>query len=510
MNDTLHLITFPSRVLIVGLGETGVAAARWCVRQGANVRVADTSEVPSGLEALRQDLDPTLLEFHLGCDVFAESLLDEVDALVLSPGLAPGMSPVRELLDAAQLRSIEIIGEIELFARALEQLKQQTGYAPKVLGITGTNGKTTVTALARHMLTAAGLKARAAGNISPAALQALSECLDTNDLPDVWVLELSSFQLETTQSLRCTMATVLNVTQDHLDWHGTMEAYAAAKARIFGMSDTVLVNRDDGCVMQMIKSLGAVNVRSFGRDVPMLAGDVGIETNHGVTWLCMSEPTEFDDDLPAPVKRKKNAPEPRRQVGRMVRMIPADALGVKGTHNALNCLAALSLARACGAGLAPMLRAATEYIGEPHRMEFVRAIGGVDFFNDSKGTNVGATVAGLDGLGRRFVLIAGGVGKGQDFAPLGPVIAKQARAVILIGQDANLIAQVLSANDVSIDFAHSMQEAVTRAFGFAQEGDAVVLSPACASFDMFRNYPHRGQVFAEVVTELALEQGEVV
>ena len=157
-----------------------------------------------------------------------------------------------------------------------------------------------------------------------------------------------------------------------------------------------------------------------------------------------------------------------------------------------------------------MLRAATEYIGEPHRMEFVRAIGGVDFFNDSKGTNVGATVAGLDGLGRRFVLIAGGVGKGQDFAPLGPVIAKQARAVILIGQDANLIAQVLSANDVSIDFAHSMQEAVTRAFGFAQEGDAVVLSPACASFDMFRNYPHRGQVFAKVVAELALEQGEVV
>lgn len=510
MNDTTTAIAFPSRVLIVGLGETGIAAVRWCVRQGASVRVADTRQTPAGLDALRRDLDSAVVQFHLGCDVFAESLLDEVDALVLSPGLAPGMSPVRELLEAAQARSIEVIGEIELFARALAQLKDERAYAPKVLGITGTNGKTTVTALTRHMLSAAGMNARAAGNISPAALHALSDALDANDLPDVWVLELSSFQLETTKSLRCTMATVLNLTQDHLDWHVTMDAYTEAKARIFDMADTLLVNRDDARVMGMVDSLGALSVRSFGRDVPMLAGDVGIDTNNGVTWLCMSEPTEFEDDLPAPVKRKKNAPEPQRQPGRTVRMMPVDALGIKGMHNALNCLAALSLARACGAGLASMLRAATEYLGEPHRMEFVRTIGGVDFFNDSKGTNVGATVAGLDGLGRRFVLIAGGVGKGQDFSPLGPVIAKHARAVTLIGQDANLIAQVLSPSAVPIDFATDMQHAVARAFAHASEGDAVVLSPACASFDMFRNYPHRGQVFSDAVSELALDQGEVV
>jgi UDP-N-acetylmuramoylalanine--D-glutamate ligase len=241
----------------------------------------------------------------------------------------------------------------------------------------------------------------------------------------------------------------------------------------------------------------------------MLAGDVGLEINNGVTWLCISEPTEFDDDLPTPVKRKKNAPAPQRHPGRTVRMMPADALGIKGMHNALNCLAALSLARTCGAGLAPILRAATEYLGEPHRMEFIRTVGGVDFFNDSKGTNVGATVAGLDGLGRRFVLIAGGVGKGQDFSPLAPIIAKHARAVTLIGQDATLIAQALSPSVAPIDFATDMQNAVALAFSHATEGDAVVLSPACASFDMFRNYPHRGQVFADAVSELALEQGEV-
>ncbi len=510
MNDSTNVAAVAARVLIVGVGETGVAAARWCLRQGASVRVTDTRETPAGLDALRQEVDSNRMEFHLGCDVFAESLLDDVGALVLSPGLAPGMSPVRELLDAAQARSIEIIGEIELFARALLQLKDDRGYAPKVLGITGTNGKTTVTALARHMLAAAGLKARSAGNISPAVLHALIDALDKNDLPDVWVLELSSFQLETTTSLRCTAATVLNLTQDHLDWHGSMEAYGAAKARIFEMADILLVNRDDGQVTQMVSSLGALNVRSFGRDVPMLAGDVGLEVNNGVTWLCMSEPTEFEDDLPAPVKRKKNAPEPQRQPGRTVRMMPADVLGIKGIHNALNCLAALSLGRTCGAGLAPMLRAATEYLGEPHRMEFVRSIGGVDFFNDSKGTNVGATVAGLDGLGRRFVLIAGGVGKGQDFSPLAPIVTKHARAVILIGQDATLIGQVLSPSGVSIDFAHDMQDAVTQAFKHTTEGDAIVLSPACASFDMFRNYPHRGQVFVDAVSELALEQGEVV
>ena len=510
MSEAVVSSGFPSRVLIVGLGETGIAAARWCARNGALLRIADTRATPAGLEALTNELDATRVEWHLGCDVFAETLLDDVQQLVLSPGLAPGMSPVRELLESAKARDVEITGEIELFARALNTLNAERQYAPKVIGITGTNGKTTVTALTRRMLEASGLRARAAGNISPAALHSLMEALDQEDLPDVWVLELSSFQLETTRSLQMTVATVLNLTQDHLDWHVTMQAYREAKARIFSMADQWVLNRDDAHVMSLVESQRAMNVRSFGRDTPMLMGDVGIEVSHDVMWLCSSEATEFEDDIPVPVRRKKNAPAPERQAGRMLRLMPVDALGIKGLHNALNCQAALLLGRACGANWAPMLRAASEYEGEPHRMAFVRSIRGIDFFNDSKGTNVGATAAGLEGLGRRIVLIAGGVGKGQDFEPLVPVIKRHVSAVILIGQDAPLLSQVLAPSEVPCVLARDMQHAVANAFEQAQEGDAIVLSPACASFDMFNNYPHRGQVFVDVVMDLALDQGEVV
>ena len=510
MSEAVASSGFPARVLIVGLGETGIAAARWCARNGALLRIADTRATPAGLEALTTELDATRVEWHLGCDVFAESLLDDVQQLVLSPGLAPGMSPVRELLEAAKVRDVEITGEIELFARALKTLQAEREYAPKVLGITGTNGKTTVTALTRRMLEASGLRARAAGNISPAALHALMEALDQQDLPDVWVLELSSFQLETTRSLQMTAATVLNVTQDHLDWHITMQAYCEAKARIFAMASQWILNRDDATVMSLVESQSAMHARSFGRDTPMLTGDVGIEVSHDVMWLCSSEATEFEDDLPAPVRRKKNAPAPERQAGRMLRLMPVDALGIKGLHNALNCQAALLLGRACGANWAPMLRAASEYEGEPHRMAFVRSIRGVDFFNDSKGTNVGATAAGIEGLGRRIVLIAGGVGKGQDFEPLVPVIKRHVSAVILIGQDAPLLSQVLAPSEVPCVLARDMRHAVAQAFEHAQEGDAIVLSPACASFDMFNNYPHRGQIFVDTAMDLALDQGEVV
>jgi UDP-N-acetylmuramoylalanine--D-glutamate ligase len=300
MNEAVVSSGFPSRVLIVGLGETGIAAARWCARNGALLRIADTRAMPAGLESLTAELDATRVEWHWGCDVFAESLLDDVQQLVLSPGLAPGMSPVRELLEAAKARDVEITGEIELFARALKTLNAERQYAPKVLGITGTNGKTTVTALTRRMLEASGLRARAAGNISPAALHALMEALDQQDLPDVWVLELSSFQLETTRSLQMTAATVLNLTQDHLDWHVTMQAYCEAKARIFAMADQWILNRDDANVMSLVESQRAMNVRSFGRDTPMLTGDVGIEASHDVMWLCSSEATDFEDDVPAP------------------------------------------------------------------------------------------------------------------------------------------------------------------------------------------------------------------
>ena len=509
MSEATLASGFPARVLILGLGETGIAAARWCGRNGAQLRVADTRAHPGGLEALQAELESSRVEWHLGCDVFAESLLDDVDQLVLSPGLAPGMSPVRELLDAAKARNVEIVGEIELFARALRELKSSQNYAPKVLGVTGTNGKTTVTALTRRILDSAGLRTQAAGNISPSALHALMEALDQSALPDVWVLELSSFQLETTSSLALTAATVLNLTQDHLDWHVTMQNYSDAKARIFTMAEQVIVNRDDANVLALIETQRAMHSRSFGRDTPMLTGDLGIEISHDVMWLCSSEATEFDDDMPTPVRRKKNVPAPERQAGRITRLMPADALGIKGLHNVLNTQAALLLGRACGVKWAPMLRAASEYTGEPHRMQFIRSVRGIDFFNDSKGTNVGATAAGLEGLGRRIVLIAGGVGKGQDFEPLVSVLKRHVCAVILIGQDATLMAQVFAPSEVPAVFADDMKEALLQAFKHAQEGDAIVLSPACASFDMFQNYPHRGQVFVNEVTELALDQGDV-
>lgn len=496
-------------VLILGLGETGAAAASWCARQGARLRVADTRAEPGGLAALREALANSEVEYRLGCDeAFDTALLDGVDQLVLSPGLAPGLAPAAALLREAEARGIEIVGEIELFARALAELAETREYRPRLLAVTGTNGKTTVTALTRQLVEASGLSAVAAGNISPAALAALMTALDADALPQVWVLELSSFQLETTRSLMADAAVVLNVTQDHLDWHGGMEAYAAAKARLLSMARVAIVNREDPYTIEMVPALDAMNVRTFGRDVPEMVGDMGLELGQGVAWLVASEPNDFDEPAPPP-RRKKDAPAPVRAKGRMSRLMPVDALRIRGIHNALNALAALQLGRCLDLGWGAMLRALREYTGEPHRAAFVRTIGGVDYINDSKGTNVGATVAALEGLGQPVVLIAGGQGKGQDFSPLIPVVSRHARAVMLIGVDGPEIGRVLAATGVNCVAVETLRDAVRGAADLAQPGDAVLLSPACASLDMFRNYPHRGQVFVEEVEDLARDRGEV-
>jgi len=486
-------------VLILGLGESGVAAARWSARQGARLRVADTRAEPGGLAALQDALAQAEVEYRLGCDTsFDVALLDGVDQVVISPGLAPEGAPAGDLLREAKARGIEVIGEIELFARALAELAETREYRPRVLAVTGTNGKTTVTALTRDLLEASGLSVLAAGNISPAALTALMGALDADDLPQAWVLELSSFQLETSYTLMADAAVVLNVTQDHLDWHGGMDAYARAKARLLKMARIAIVNRDDPYTVDMVPSLDAMPVRSFGRDVPALVGDMGLELGQGVAWLVAAEPVDFDEPV-APVRPK----------GRMSRLMPVDALRIRGIHNALNALAALQLARCLDLGWGAMLRTLREYAGEPHRAAFVRNIGGVDYINDSKGTNVGATVAALEGLGQPVVLIAGGLGKGQDFSPLIPGVSRHARAVLLIGQDGPEIGRVLAATGVDCIAVDSLRDAVRRAADLAQPGDAVLLSPACASMDMFRNYPHRGQVFVEEVEDLARDRGEV-
>jgi UDP-N-acetylmuramoylalanine--D-glutamate ligase len=492
--------------LVLGLGESGLAMVQWLVRCGARVRVADTRTEPQRLFALRQAAPAA--EFVGG--EFNASLLDGVDFVAVSPGLAPHRE-LALIAPAAAANSIPVWGEIELFAQALAQLNIDTGYAPKVIAITGTNGKTTVTSMTGLLCRRAGLDTRVAGNISPAALDVLREVLDQDTLPQAWILELSSFQLHTTFSLQADAATVLNITQDHLDWHGDMAAYAADKARIFGQHTVRVLNRDDALVMKM--ATGAERIATFGTDEPRDADSFGLVNERGVLWLANAVAVE-----PGEKKGRKGRTEalPNEPAEVTInRLMPADALRVRGLHNASNALAALALCRAVGLPLAPLLHGLREYQGEPHRVELVASIDGVDYYDDSKGTNVGATVAALDGLGKAFggsgqqiVLIAGGDGKGQDFAPLAEPASRYVRAVLLIGRDAPSLRAAIEPSGVPVFDLDGLAEAVRRARGLAKPGDAVLLSPACASLDMFTNYAHRAQVFVDAVREIALEKGQ--
>ena len=695
-------------VLILGLGASGLAMARWCAGQGARVRVWDSRANPPQAAALAAEVQGSA--FFSG-ELAAESL-DGIARVCKSPGLSPNDTRLAALLQAAKLANVPVRGELDLFSQALAQLKAERGYAPKILAITGTNGKTTTTSLAGQLVERAGRSVAVAGNIGPtmldtlaaaiaaqavadveaaeqAAAQALidaeeaaakaaqdaiaqeaarvaaekqarldaelkaaddakaavaaaaaqakadaatakaaraearaakaaakanpdaalempveaevpaedaldAELVETEDadelrelaaldgsdvpaqladdvdeahadeqladdvaevqeaarlpdddapaialippppadpvfshLPQVWVLELSSFQLDDVQDFNPSAATVLNVTQDHLDWHGTMAAYGAAKARIFGtgmgnnaMPDTVMViNRDDAVVEAMIPppvtvkptrrgeraKLVSRRVVRFGLDAPREPGDFGLVDEGGMAWLVRAM------ELDPTIKRKPG------DVDDLVvqRLMPADALRIRGRHNASNALAALALASAVGIPLAPMLHGLREYRGEPHRVEPVGMIGQVEFFDDSKGTNVGATVAALNGLGQdrapsKLVVILGGDGKGQDFAPLAEPLRRHARAAATIGKDAEAIEAVLQSVGVRFE-RHATLEAATRwAHQQAEGSDAVLLSPACASLDMFRNYKHRADVFVATVRDIADDAGEVL
>jgi UDP-N-acetylmuramoylalanine--D-glutamate ligase len=496
-------------VLVLGLGESGLAMALWLGRCGASVRVADTRELPERLPRLREALPDA--EYVAG--PFAAELLAGVDVVAVSPGLAPGRE-LADIIPAARENNVPVWGEIELFAQALDALRAERGYAPKVLAITGTNGKTTVTSLTGLLCRHAGLTTRVAGNISPAALDVLRGALDADELPQAWVLELSSFQLHTTFTLQADAATVLNLTQDHLDWHGDMDAYAADKARIFGSRTIRVLNRDDERVMRM--AAGAASVITFGAGEPAQAGCFGLVDENGMQWLSLaatSEDGERGDTSVRKPRRKKDGGDAPVMVNRLM---PADALQIRGQHNAVNVLAALALCRAIGLPLARLLHGVREYRGEPHRVELVATVGEVDYYDDSKGTNVGATVAALNGLGRarngarRLILIAGGDGKGQDFGPLAEPLAKYARAVLLIGRDAPAIRAAAEKSGVELLDCETLEAAVRRASELAANGDSVLLSPACASFDMFRNYAHRAEVFVDAVREIALSRGEVI
>ncbi|QOL49962.1 UDP-N-acetylmuramoyl-L-alanine--D-glutamate ligase [Massilia litorea] len=490
--------------LVLGLGESGLAMAQWLARCGARVRVADTRAEPQRLPALREAVADA--EFVHG--EFTAALLDGVDFVAVSPGLAPNKE-LAEITPAAQEKNIPVWGEIELFAQALAALKAERAYAPKVIAITGTNGKTTVTSLTGLLCRRAGFETRVAGNISPAALDVLREALHEDKLPQAWVLELSSFQLHTTYSLNADAATVLNITQDHLDWHGDMAAYAADKARIFGADTTRVLNRDDAIVMGM----GAPNVPqiTFGTGEPQEAGSFGIVNERGVLWLATALAGEASEKK----LKKGEVAEPVETT--VSRLMPADALKIRGLHNASNALAALALCRAAGLPLAPLLHGLREYAGEPHRVELVASIDNVDYYDDSKGTNVGATVAALLGLGKAFtgedqqiLLIAGGDGKGQDFSPLAEPVSRYVRAVLLIGKDAPAVKAAIEPSGVPCFDLDDLPQAVRRAAGLARAGDSVLLSPACASLDMFTNYAHRAQVFVDAVREIALEKGQEI
>src|SRR5574343_1388914 len=578
-------------VLILGLGASGLAMARWCARFGAVVTVADTREAPPQLATLQAEWPD--VRFMSGA--FSASLIEgtPIRAGFRSPGLAPDV--VAPVVDAAGAAGLWQGGELSLFAAGLQDLQERFGYAPQVLAITGTNGKTTVTSLTGQLVARAGKTVKVAGNIGPTLLDTLSdamaqaegdaqaleqqereadeaeaarlaeeaaqaeaaaqaaakakaqtqeetqeekktdedastEVLETAEtqvaveeedvaplvvqaparlsamsrvLPQVWVLELSSFQLDSSEGFEPTAATVLNVTQDHLDWHGSMKAYADAKARIFGNQALMVLNREDSAVRARLPEPGRVKLQepvlrahvTLGSDMPKRPGDYGIETVNGMTWLVRA--MQADETR----KRRKDEEEELH----IQRLMPADALRIRGRHNAVNALAALALASSAGCPLAPMLFGLREYRGEPHRVEPVAIIHEVEYFDDSKGTNVGATVAALLGLGaeRRIVVILGGDGKGQDFSPLLAPVSQHARAVVLIGRDAPLLRETLKDSGVSLQQAADLHQAVRVCARLAQPGDAVLLSPACASLDMFRNYEHRAEVFRAAVAELA-------
>ncbi len=488
-------------ILILGLGASGLAMARWCARQGAQVTVADTREAPPQLGALREQVAQA--RFVAGS--FDAGLLEGVQAVYRSPGLSPDQ--VAPIVAASAAHGLTIGGELSLFSAALATLREERGYAPVVLAVTGTNGKTTVTALTGQLVERSGRSVAVAGNIGPTLLETLSLKIDAEALPEVWVLELSSFQLDAGGDFEPTASALLNVTQDHLDWHGTMEAYATAKSRVFGQRGLMILNREDAGVMGMLPPAvrlkgGKMEQRAyltFGADMPQRPGDFGIEVVNGMAWLVRA--LEADETQ----RKRRDVPDEVY----FQRLMPADALRIRGRHNAVNALSALALASAAGCALGPMLYGLREYRGEPHRVEAIGIVNDIEYFDDSKGTNVGATVAALQGLGaeRQVVVILGGDGKGQDFAPLAAPIARHARAAVLIGQDAPLIRAVLEPAGVPLLDAATMDEAVALASQRAHAGDAVLMSPACASFDMFDNYGHRAEVFRAAVHALAEQAG---
>ncbi len=436
-----------SLTLVVGLGQTGVACVRFLTARGESIAVVDSRANPPGLEELRREFPE--VPVYLGS--FDKELFNRAERLLLSPGVSPQEPVVSEAKEAG----VEVLGDIELFARNAK--------AP-VIAITGSNGKSTVTALLGEMAKKSGKEVLVGGNIGTPALELLEQ-----PAPELYVMELSSFQLEVTSSLRCLASTVLNVSDDHLDRHYTMDNYAAIKSRIYAGDGVMVINADDPYVAEMVDT--SREVVRFTLNTPEGVGDFGLRQKDGMDYLARGD----------------------------VLLMAVNEMRMPGRHNQANALAALALGEATGLSMPAMLETLREFPGLPHRCQWIAETDSVNYYEDSKGTNVGATLAAMAGMpGEKVVLIAGGQAKGQDFVPLKSVIKQRARAVVLIGEDAELIAQAIGGSAETV-FADSMQQAVDKASVLAQPGDSVLLSPACASFDMFRNYIERGDAFVAAV-----------
>jgi len=436
-------------ILIVGLGKTGVSVARFLARRGESFAVVDSRDNPPGLDDLRRECPQ--VELRLGC--FDADWLASFATLVVSPGVAVSDAAIQ----TAARAGAEIIGDIELFARHVPNEAQ-------VIAITGSNGKSTVTTLVGELLAAAGRKVAVGGNLGTPVLDLLE-----GEPADIYVLELSSFQLETTHTLKSVAATVLNISEDHMDRYADLAAYAEAKGRVYRDTYCAVVNRDDTWSVALAASSNAASILSFGLDAPQ-AESWGMREDEGAFWLAHGT----------------------------TRLVRESALSMRGRHNMANALAALALVDAAGVDVQKVLVALQAFSGLEHRSQFIGHFAALDWVNDSKGTNVGATAAALAGQTQPVVLIAGGIGKEQDFAVLRPLLEQKARGVVLIGKDAGLIEQAWQ-GAATLVRATDMADAVQQAAALGQAGDVVLLSPACASFDMFTGYEQRGQVFVDEV-----------
>lgn len=437
-------------VVVVGLGKTGASVASYFLEQGESLAVVDSRKQPPELDRLKKRYPDVPL--YLG--EFDQSVLLSAKQIVISPGVSRLEPAIQAAVDAG----IQLSSDIEIFCQQVEK---------PIVAVTGSNGKSTVVTLLKEMMEQAGLRVQLAGNIGTPVLDILQ-----NDVPDFYVLELSSFQLETLNSLNAMTALVLNISPDHMDRYRDLAEYAAIKQKIYAGDGHMIVNKDDTRVVSMLED--SRNSISYGLSEPG-ENEFGIRTFKQEKWLC------YGDE----------------------KLLPGSALKIRGAHNISNALATLALGSAIDLPMQSMLKVLQEFTGLPHRCQWLAKIDGVDWYNDSKGTNVGASCAAIEGLSEKqeLVLLAGGDGKQADFSPLARAIKKHVRVVVLIGKDAGLIDSVL-AKDCERYFATSMEAAVNLAAELAKPGEAVLLSPACASQDMFQDYQERGEVFGRAVQAL--------